>query len=94
MFEPGRLQLFHWPSSTPPRARACYSSAADHMPDGEVAERHRRGERQARLVADAMLGGGCDIASGIEARNGMTPLMDYLSSTICEQADRRAASRT
>jgi hypothetical protein len=68
-------------------------SAVDHVPDSEVAERHRRGKRQAGLVADTVLGGGGDIAGGVEARNGMTPLVDHLSSNVCQQADRRATSR-
>src|SRR5271166_5144308 len=40
-----------------------------------------------------MLGGGRDIAGGVEARNGMTPLVDHLPSNVCQQADRRATSR-
>src|SRR5271166_2268545 len=63
------------------------------MPDREVAERHRRSQRQAGLVAHTVLGGGCDVARGIEARNGMTPLVDHPPSNVREQADRRAASR-
>jgi hypothetical protein len=41
-----------------------------------------------------MLGGGCSIAGGIEAGNGMTSLVDHLSMNVCEQADRRATSWT
>jgi hypothetical protein len=40
-----------------------------------------------------MLSGGGNIAGGVEARNGMTPLVDHLSPNVCQQADRRATSR-
>src|SRR5262249_16890658 len=64
-----------------------------HVPDGEVAERHRRSERQAGLVADTLLGGGCSIAGGIKARDGMTPLVDHPSMNVCKQPERRSTSR-
>ncbi len=41
-----------------------------------------------------MLGGGCGIARDIEAGNGISPLVDHPPANVCEQAGRRAASRT
>ena len=97
-FRLGQSEGAYWCSGSPQRllvgyfllavfrhaGEGCDSSAFDHMPDGEVAERHRRSKRQAGLVADTMLGGGGDIARGVKARNGMTPLVDHLSSNVSE----------
>src|SRR5438132_14024866 len=63
------------------------------MSDREVAEGYRGGKRQASLVADAMFGGGGDIAGCVEARDGMTPLVDHPSSAVRQQANRGSAGR-
>src|SRR5262249_21368847 len=50
-------------------------------------------ERQAGLIADALLGGSCSVAGGVEARNRVTPLVDHSSMDVGEQANRGAPGR-
>ena len=75
-------------------------SAIDHIPDGKVAERHRRRGRQAGLVADTVFGRGGNVARGMETWNAVTPVMDRLScasrstwvfDTSCPHRNRKFA---
>src|SRR5262245_61083835 len=70
-----------------------YLLARDHVADREIAEGHRRGERESGLVADAVLGRRRDIARGIEARDRPPALMDHLSVAAGEEPDRGRAGR-
>src|SRR4051794_19671898 len=63
------------------------------MPDCEIAERHGRCEREAGLIADAVLGGRCDIAGRVEPGDRPPPLMDDLAIVVGEEADGSGAGR-
>src|SRR5437016_2215240 len=65
----------------------------DHMANCEVAERHRRGERQAGLITDAVLGRGRDIAGSVQAGDRTAPLMNDLSATVRQKTNRSGAGR-
>src|SRR5882762_7323035 len=63
------------------------------MPDREIAERHRRCEREAGLIADAVLCGRCDIAGRVEPGDRPPPLVDDLAVVVGEEADGSGAGR-
>src|SRR6516225_9324481 len=65
----------------------------DHVADRQVAECHRRGERQAGLIADSVLSCGRDIAGSVEPGNGMAPLMNDLAAAVDPQSDGRRTGR-
>src|SRR2546430_13968205 len=64
-----------------------------HVARREVTERHRRAEREAGLIADAIFGVRRIVAGGIEAGDRRAALIDHPRTGIGDEPGRRESAR-